>query len=97
MPLCPSAWLPATKEAGERQEVLLKKGKVTLHAPCQKSFSYPAANLEKMKGGAQRVSQQKNIPSAGDGCRVLGGQVQDRGSDASAPCAGIKLSEPKFR
>lgn len=57
----------------QRQEVLLKKGKVTLHAPCQKCFSYPAASLEKMKGDVQRVSQQENIPSAGDGCGVLVG------------------------
>lgn len=43
VPLCISSWLPTTEEAGERQEVLLKKGKVTLHAPCQKCFSYPVA------------------------------------------------------
>lgn len=103
LPLCFSAWLPATKEAGERQEVLLKKGKVTLHAPCKKCFSYPAASLEKLKGDVQRVSQQENNPSAEDGCGVLRGAggfpppVQGRGSDASAPCAGVKLSKPKFR
>lgn len=101
MPLCISSWLPATEEAGERQEVQSKKGKVTLHAPCQKCFSYPVASLEKMKGDVQRVSQQEDIPSASHGCGVLGGQVvsweKRRVSGASTPCAGIKLSKPKFR
>lgn len=68
VPLCSSAWLPATKEAGST----VKKRKSHPACPVPEVFLLPCSQLEKMKGDVQRVSQQENIPSAEDGCGVLG-------------------------
>lgn len=69
-----AACLPAAPEAGEGQEALITKGKVTLPALCQKCFPHPAASSQERRGASRGVALAAKAATCG-GQAVVGRRV----------------------